>query len=70
MNISNWTLITFYGILLALFAILSPGQTTPTQRLKNTYDLPTADIFETPEIAEKCCEGKKWDGVQCLPFIE
>lgn len=51
--------------------MISSGQTTPMKRSKNSNDVSTADIFETPDIAKVDCQnGEKWDGVECLPFID
>lgn len=71
MKTANWMLITFYSILLLIFAIISSGQTAPPQPVENPNDTASADIFGTPRIAKRrCTMGKRWADGKCRTFVD
>lgn len=70
MKTANWIPIAFYSILLLLFAMISSGQSTSLEQFKNSF-VQTGTIFDAPGVAkQKCQPGERWDGVQCLPFVQ
>lgn len=71
MKAANWMLITFYSILLLLFAIISSGQTAPQQPIENLNDTTKAHIFGTPIVAKrKCTMGRRWAEGKCRIFVD
>lgn len=64
-------LITFYGILLVLFAIISSGQAAPPTPTENQNETARADIFGTPRIAKRrCTMGRRWADGKCRVFVD
>lgn len=68
---TTWISIAFYSILLLMFTAISAGHvTTSLDQFRNSF-VQTGAIFNAPDIAkEKCPMGERWDGVQCLPFVQ
>lgn len=79
MKTANWMLITFYGILMLLFAIISSGQTAPPppsppaqQPVEIANDTTRANIFGlAPKVAKvRCTMGKRWADGKCRTFVD
>lgn len=64
-------LLTFYSILLLLFAMIPSGQSTAYKRHKYPFDIQTAAIFNVPKVAKELCPmGMKWYDGKCRISVD
>lgn len=50
--------------------MIASGQATSLEQFKNSF-VQTGSIFDAPDIAKQNCPpGERWDGVQCLLFVQ
>lgn len=71
MQTTNWILITIYGILLLVFAIISCGQSAPQNLVEQPTNTTRANIFDTPRIAKsRCSMGRRWAEGKCRIFVD
>lgn len=71
MKFSNWTVISFYSILLLSLVMIPSGQSALYNQQDDLNHTSVGDIFETPATAKKeCPDDRKWIEGKCRFIVD